>query len=428
MRRGGLPDAGMIFFQLTSWELGLLFFAVILGATGLGVFLGRRVRHLSESLKEPFGVLQAALLGLVALLLAFGLSLAVSRYEDRRSNIVTEANAIGTTYLRAQTLRGAGPQPLARPAGPLHAERACALSDAVPGSDEADAARAQEERIERRLWSLAGDALDTAPIASAPRLYVETLNEMFDAETVRVAVAQQPGTDRRPGARGTRLRPGARVARRLPGDRRKGRARGPARVGARGLPAARDRRPRSSDTRDDPGPRHRAEGPARLDGGTARRHRAPLPLETQRGPAGRRLNSRIAAVPFTLRNLKEDLEDVGSNFDGAPDLEFRLATKALELEQSGLSYQRIPPDYRFPYGHTHKEQEEVYVVVRGSGRMKLDDEIVEVKEWDVVRVPPGTWRGYEGGPEGLEILVFGAPNLGEDPREDVEGQRDWWAD
>jgi mannose-6-phosphate isomerase-like protein (cupin superfamily) len=133
-------------------------------------------------------------------------------------------------------------------------------------------------------------------------------------------------------------------------------------------------------------------------------------------------------VPFTLRNLKEDLEDVGSNFDGAPDLEFRLASKALELERSGLGYQRIPPGYRFPYGHTHKEQEEVYVVVGGSGRMKLDDEIVEVKEWDVVRVPPGTWRGYEAGPEGLEILVFGAPNLGEDPRGDVEGRRDWWAD
>jgi mannose-6-phosphate isomerase-like protein (cupin superfamily) len=137
---------------------------------------------------------------------------------------------------------------------------------------------------------------------------------------------------------------------------------------------------------------------------------------------------RIAIVPFTLRNLKEDLEDVGSNFDGAPDLEFRLATKALELERSGLSYQRIPPDYRFPYGHTHKEQEELYVVVCGSGRMKLDDEIVEVKQWDVVRVPPGTWRGYEAGPEGLEILVVGAPNLGEDPRGDVEGQRDWWVD
>ena len=88
-------------------------------------------------------------------------------------------------------------------------------------------------------------------------------------------------------------------------------------------------------------------------------------------------------MPFTLRNLKEDLEDVGSRFDGAPDLEFRLATKALELEHSGLSYQRVPP---------------------------------------------GTWRGYEAGPEGLEILVIGAPNLGEAPREDVDGQRDWWAD
>jgi uncharacterized cupin superfamily protein len=83
------------------------------------------------------------------------------------------------------------------------------------------------------------------------------------------------------------------------------------------------------------------------------------------------------AVPFTLRNIKEDLEDIGSVFDGAPDLEFRAATKALELEQSALSYQRVPPGYRFPYGHTHETQEEVYLVVRGSGRMKLDIEIVE---------------------------------------------------
>src|SRR5205085_36126 len=103
----------------------------------------------------------------------------------------------------------------------------------------------------------------------------------------------------------------------------------------------------------------------------------------------------IAAVPFTLRNLKEDLEDLGSNFDGAPDLEFRLASRALELEQCGLGYQRIPPDYRFPSGHTHKEQEEIFVVVGGSGRRKLDAEIVEVKKWDVARVPPGTGRGTE---------------------------------
>ncbi len=133
-----------------------------------------------------------------------------------------------------------------------------------------------------------------------------------------------------------------------------------------------------------------------------------------------------ASVPFTLSSLREDPADVGSNFDGAPDLEFRLAGTALELERSGLSYQRIPPGYRFPYGHTHKRQEEVFVVVGGSGRMKLDDEIVAVKKWDAVRVSPGTWRGYEAGPQGLEILVFGAPHLGENPREDVEGQRDWW--
>jgi mannose-6-phosphate isomerase-like protein (cupin superfamily) len=130
----------------------------------------------------------------------------------------------------------------------------------------------------------------------------------------------------------------------------------------------------------------------------------------------------------TRSNLKEDLEDLGSRFDGAPDLEFRSATDALELEKSGLSYQRVPPGYRFPYGHTHKTQEEVYVVLRGSGRMKVDDEIVELKACDAVRVAPGTWRGYEAGPEGLEILVIGAPNLGEAPREDVDGQRDWWAD
>jgi mannose-6-phosphate isomerase-like protein (cupin superfamily) len=131
-------------------------------------------------------------------------------------------------------------------------------------------------------------------------------------------------------------------------------------------------------------------------------------------------------MPFTLRNIKADLEDIGSRFDGAPDLEFRAATKALELEHSALSYQRVPPGYRFPFGHTHRKQEEVYVVVRGSGRMKIDDEVIELEAWDAVRVPAGTWRGYEAGPEGLEILVVGAPTL--DMRDDVDGERDWWTD
>ena len=130
--------------------------------------------------------MQAALLGLVGLLLAFGLSLAVSRYEDRRSNVVHEANAIGTTYLRAQTLA----EPVRSRSLDLlvgYTRSAIRVSDEVPGSAEARDARAQEERIERRLWSLAGEALDRAPTASAPRLYVETLNEMFDGENARVA-------------------------------------------------------------------------------------------------------------------------------------------------------------------------------------------------------------------------------------------------
>jgi hypothetical protein len=133
-------------------------------------------------------------------------------------------------------------------------------------------------------------------------------------------------------------------------------------------------------------------------------------------------------MAFTLRNIKGDLDDLGANFRGEPNLEFRAATKALGLTSSALSYQYVPPGHRFPYGHTHVTQEEVYVVVRGGGRMKIDDEIVELKEWDAVRVPPGLWRGYEAGPEGLELLVIGAPNLGEDPRGDVDGMRDWWTD
>ena len=152
----------------------------------MGIFLGRRVRHLSESLSEPFGVLQGALLALVGLLLAFGLSLAVSRYEDRRANVVNVANAIGTTYLRAQTLA----EPIRSRSLDLlvrYTRSAIHLSEQVPGSGEAAAARAREGRIERRLWRLAGEAIGGEPTASAPRLYVETLNEMIDGETVRVA-------------------------------------------------------------------------------------------------------------------------------------------------------------------------------------------------------------------------------------------------
>jgi hypothetical protein len=184
--RSRCVGSAIVFFRLTSVELAVFLFAVLLAATGLGIFLGHRVRHLSDSLKEPFGILQGALLGLVGLLLAFGLSLAVSRYENRRANVVSAANAIGTTYLRAQTL----PEPVRSRSLDLlvsYTRSALRVSDQVPGSAAARDAATSEERIERQLWGLAGQALAEAPTASAPRLYVETLNEMFDAETARVA-------------------------------------------------------------------------------------------------------------------------------------------------------------------------------------------------------------------------------------------------
>jgi hypothetical protein len=158
----------------------------VLGATALGLVLGRRVRHLSDDLKEPFGVLQGALLGVVGLILAFGLSLAVSRYENRRASVVAEANTIGTTYLRAQTL----PEPARTRSLNLlirYTRSAVGVADTVPGSDEEAAAADREEELHRKLWAVGGRALDSEPLASAPRLYIETLNEMIDEQAVRLA-------------------------------------------------------------------------------------------------------------------------------------------------------------------------------------------------------------------------------------------------
>jgi mannose-6-phosphate isomerase-like protein (cupin superfamily) len=133
----------------------------------------------------------------------------------------------------------------------------------------------------------------------------------------------------------------------------------------------------------------------------------------------------IAAVAgHDVRNLKE-LDDSAVRSGLSPDLEARFAREALGCEQSGLSYQRLAPTFRQPFGHRHRQQEETYVVVGGSGRVKLDDEIVELRQWDAVRVAPGTTRQFEAGPEGLEYLAFGAPNVGPGDAEVVEG---WWSE
>ena len=127
---------------------------------------------------------------------------------------------------------------------------------------------------------------------------------------------------------------------------------------------------------------------------------------------------------YTIQNLKE-VEDQAPNFGYSPHLEARMARVPLELENFGISYQRIAPGFRVPFGHTHKVQEEVYVVVSGSLRVKLDNEVVELKQWDAVRVPKDTMRSFEGGPEGAEILAVGAPNTGPG---DAEVEQGWWSD
>ena len=115
---------------------------------------------------------------------------------------------------------------------------------------------------------------------------------------------------------------------------------------------------------------------------------------------------------YTKVNLKDDVDDQAPELRPARDLEIRMARVPLELEHSGVSYQRLAPNFRLPFGHQHKTQEEIYIVVNGSLRAKLEDEIVELRPWDAVRVHKDTMRGFEAGPDGAELIAVGAPNTG----------------
>jgi uncharacterized cupin superfamily protein len=127
---------------------------------------------------------------------------------------------------------------------------------------------------------------------------------------------------------------------------------------------------------------------------------------------------------YTHLNLKE-VEDQAPKFGLADNLEFRMARVALGLENSGLSYLRLAPGYRLPFGHNHKNQEEVYVLISGGARMKIEDEVRELTTWDAVRVHKDTMRTMEAGDDGAEFLVVGAPNTGPGDAETVQG---WWSD
>ena len=175
-----------MFFSLSSATLALIVVGVIGAATATGVLLGRRLRHHSEVLREPFGVLQGALLGVVGLILAFGLSLAVGRYEGRRTAVVDEANAIGTTYLRAQLIA----EPARTRSIALlreYTDLAIRLAHDVPSSSDMRRTAAEEGVVQRRLWRRAGEARAADPLASGPRLDGASQHTMIARPTVRIS-------------------------------------------------------------------------------------------------------------------------------------------------------------------------------------------------------------------------------------------------
>jgi hypothetical protein len=175
-----------LFFRMSTVLLVVVLIVVIGGAAAAGMAAGRQIRARSEAHRESVGVVQGTLLGFVGLLLAFGLTMAVGRYDSRRALVVQEANDIGTTYLRAQLLA----EPARSTSLDLlrsYADTAADLAVQVPDSDANRADSAMLEQLQRDLWAAAGEAVDADPTGTAPRLYVESLNAMIDTHTDRTA-------------------------------------------------------------------------------------------------------------------------------------------------------------------------------------------------------------------------------------------------
>lgn len=128
------------------------------------------------------------------------------------------------------------------------------------------------------------------------------------------------------------------------------------------------------------------------------------------------------AAPYTLKKLT-DVEDSAAKFGIGEIQEARFANDDLEAEHTGLSHHRLRSGKRQGFAHKHENAEEVYVVLAGSGRVKLDDEIVEIEPLDAIRVAPGVIRQFEAGSDGIELLAVG-------PRHEGDGEliQDWWTD
>jgi quinol monooxygenase YgiN/mannose-6-phosphate isomerase-like protein (cupin superfamily) len=115
---------------------------------------------------------------------------------------------------------------------------------------------------------------------------------------------------------------------------------------------------------------------------------------------------------YTHLNLS-DVADMAPRFGMSEQGEARFATGPLEARRTGLSHQRLRPGVRQAFGHRHQHAEEVFLVLAGSGRIRIDDEIEEVKPLDAIRIAPGSTRAFEAGPDGLEFVVFGTHHRGD---------------
>ena len=126
---------------------------------------------------------------------------------------------------------------------------------------------------------------------------------------------------------------------------------------------------------------------------------------------------------YTKVNLDRDVENSAASF-GIEGLEVHFARAPLGMEQHGVTLFRFGPGQRTPFGHKHVDQEEVYTVISGSARIKVEDEVVELEQWDAVHVLGDAMRCIEGGPDGAEILASGAA-AGRETSTIVQG---WWSD
>jgi mannose-6-phosphate isomerase-like protein (cupin superfamily) len=127
---------------------------------------------------------------------------------------------------------------------------------------------------------------------------------------------------------------------------------------------------------------------------------------------------------YTHVNLKSDVQDMAPRF-GMEGIESHFARTNLKLENSGVSYFRLDPRFRAPFGHKHTEQEEIYVLISGSARVAVEHELVDLAVFDAIRIAPGVWHGLEAGPDGAEVIAFGAPNT---ENKDAELEQGWWPD